>query len=94
MSLMSAKAANFQVTVGGPGGVIGYTPNFVVGCLLQLAIRDVTEGKCDQTANPGDTVSFIFQQKNHTATQSTFAYPCTPAPGGFDSGLYVFLRPS
>jgi len=68
MSVMSAKAANFQVTVGGPGGVVAYTPNFV-------------------TANPGDTVSFIFQQKNHTATQSTFANPCTPAPGGFDSGF-------
>jgi len=28
-------------------------------------------------------------QKNHTATQSTFANPCSPAAGGFDSGLYV-----
>jgi plastocyanin len=36
-------------------------------------------------------------QKNHTATQSTFANPCSPAAGGFDSGLYVsfpFLSPS
>ncbi|KAI0279815.1 hypothetical protein BGY98DRAFT_966803 [Russula aff. rugulosa BPL654] len=38
-------------------------------------------------ANPGDIVSFVFQQKNHTATQSTFANPCSPAPGGFDSGF-------
>jgi len=68
MSVMSANAADFQVTVGGPGGVIGYSPSSV-------------------TANPGDTVTFIFQQKNHTATQSTFADPCTPAPGGFDSGF-------
>ncbi len=28
-------------------------------------------------------------QKNHTATQSTFANPCSPATSGFDSGLYV-----
>jgi plastocyanin len=68
MSVLSAKAADFQVTVGGPGGVIGYSPNFV-------------------TANPGDTITFIFQQKNHTATQSTFADPCTPVAGGFDSGF-------
>jgi len=38
-------------------------------------------------ASPGDVVTFIFQQKNHTATQSTFAEPCTPAPNGFDSGF-------
>jgi len=38
------------------------------------------------TANPGDVVRFTFQQKNHTATQSTFAAPCSPDPAGFDSG--------
>jgi len=38
-------------------------------------------------ANVGDTVTFVFMQKNHTATQSTFANPCSPAPGGFDSGF-------
>lgn len=68
VSVLSAEAADFQVTVGGPGGVIQYNPNFV-------------------TANPGDTVTFIFQQKNHTATQSTLANPCTPVSGGFDSGF-------
>jgi plastocyanin len=68
MSVMSAKGADFQVVVGGPGGITTYTPNTV-------------------TANPGDTVTFIFQQKNHTATQSTFANPCAAASGGFDSGF-------
>jgi len=38
-------------------------------------------------ANVGDTVAFVFMQKNHTATQSTFANPCSPAPNGFDSGF-------
>lgn len=37
-------------------------------------------------AQPGDQIRFIFQQKNHTATQSTFENPCVKAPGGFDSG--------
>ncbi|KAG9225921.1 hypothetical protein CCMSSC00406_0006457 [Pleurotus cornucopiae] len=39
------------------------------------------------TAAQGDVVRFIFKQKNHTATQSTFANPCQPAQGGFDSGF-------
>lgn len=39
------------------------------------------------TANPGDIVTFVFMQKNHTATQSTFASPCSAASGGFDTGF-------
>ncbi|KAF9244249.1 Cupredoxin [Melanogaster broomeanus] len=45
------------------------------------------------TAQVGDTVTFQFMQKNHTATQSTFANPCreltstsTSGQIGFDSG--------
>ena len=38
-------------------------------------------------AQPGDTVTFEFHQKNHTATQSTFSDPCKPMTGGFKSGL-------
>ena len=48
------------------------------------------------TAQPGDTITFEFHQKNHTATQSSFANPCqklssgsTSGQVGFDSGLYV-----
>jgi plastocyanin len=46
------------------------------------------------TAQAGDTVTFEFRQKNHTATQSTFASPCraltltsTSGQVGFDSGF-------
>jgi len=38
-------------------------------------------------AMPGDTVVFQFQAKNHTATQSTFANPCSPLVGGANSGF-------
>jgi len=38
-------------------------------------------------ASVGDVVIFTFQQKNHTATQSTLQSPCAPKPGGFDSGF-------
>jgi plastocyanin len=46
------------------------------------------------TAQVGDVVSFQFQQKNHTVTQSAFATPCrsltltsTSGQVGFDSGF-------
>jgi len=38
-------------------------------------------------AQPGDTVTFEFRQKNHTATQSTFNDPCKPLTPGFKSGF-------
>lgn len=38
------------------------------------------------TADPMDFVTFVFTVKNHTITQSSFADPCTPLSGGFDSG--------
>lgn len=39
------------------------------------------------TAAQGDTVKFIFMQKNHTVTQSTFDEPCKAMEGGLDSGF-------
>jgi len=43
------------------------------------------------TAQVGDTITFQFMQKNHTATQSSFANPCSPLSSstgpGFDSGF-------
>ncbi|GAA5898990.1 hypothetical protein JCM5296_006980 [Sporobolomyces johnsonii] len=44
------------------------------------------------SAAVGDTVTFVFQAKNHTVTQSSFAAPCQPLVNastgarGFDSG--------
>ncbi|KAK0463861.1 Cupredoxin [Desarmillaria tabescens] len=37
------------------------------------------------TAVQGDTVTFSFRAGNHSATQSTFAFPCTKS--GIDSGF-------
>ncbi|EJD04171.1 uncharacterized protein FOMMEDRAFT_106669 [Fomitiporia mediterranea MF3/22] len=39
-------------------------------------------------ASPGDQVVFTFQQKNHSAVQSSFADPCGPKDGGFNSGFF------
>lgn len=38
-------------------------------------------------AKPGDIVNFQFQQKNHSVVQSSFANPCGPSDGGFNSGF-------
>lgn len=38
-------------------------------------------------ADVGDQVVFTFHQKNHTATQSSFAAPCSLVDGGLDSGF-------
>lgn len=59
-------------------------------------IHDITVGSANGSttytpnaifANPGDQVVFHFEQKNHTATQSSFADPCGLKAGGFDSGF-------
>ncbi|KAF8583202.1 hypothetical protein K439DRAFT_1653549 [Ramaria rubella] len=39
------------------------------------------------TAAPGDTITFEFHEKNHTATQAAFTAPCVPLAGGFNSGF-------
>ncbi|KAJ6508436.1 Cupredoxin [Mycena sanguinolenta] len=41
------------------------------------------------TANVGDTIVFQFVAGNHTATQSSFAAPCTEMTGGMDSGFQM-----
>lgn len=38
-------------------------------------------------AAQGDVVKFVFMQKNHTVTQSTFDDPCKKMDGGMDSGF-------
>ncbi|GJE87927.1 cupredoxin domain-containing protein [Phanerochaete sordida] len=38
-------------------------------------------------ASVGDVVTFIFQQGNHSVTQSTFQSPCEMSPDGFDTGF-------
>jgi len=39
------------------------------------------------SADVNDVILFEFHQKNHSATQSSFADPCVPLYGGFDSGF-------
>ncbi|PAV22001.1 hypothetical protein PNOK_0195800 [Pyrrhoderma noxium] len=64
--------------------------------LASATVYDITVGSSSGAttfspeaifAQPGDQVVFHFQQKNHTATQSSFADPCGKKDGGFDSGF-------
>lgn len=34
-----------------------------------------------------NSIQYLSRSKNHSVTQSTFANPCTQAPGGVDSGF-------
>ncbi|KAI0092902.1 hypothetical protein BDY19DRAFT_514114 [Irpex rosettiformis] len=47
------------------------------------------------TASNGTVVTFVFAGTpgNHSITQSSFASPCDPLAGGFDSG-FVFVPPN
>ena len=48
------------------------------------------------TATKGSVITFVFDgfPGNHTVAQSTFASPCTPMPGGFDSGFFDTAAPN
>ncbi|KAF8153760.1 hypothetical protein B0H34DRAFT_799718 [Crassisporium funariophilum] len=68
-----------------------------LGCLLVVKAQTthiVQIGVEGSFFNPGtisaevnDTITFVFAGDIHTVTQSSFATPCTPLPGGFSSGL-------
>jgi plastocyanin len=52
---------------------------------VQVGASGLTYTPSQVNASVGDTVSFVFNPKNHTVTQSTFAAPCQPMSGGVDS---------
>ncbi|KIM55927.1 hypothetical protein SCLCIDRAFT_133603 [Scleroderma citrinum Foug A] len=65
-----------------PSSSNGTSHTVIVGSGLTFSPSNIT-------ASPGDTVTFDFQQGDHSATQSTFAGPCQSKSGGFDSGYLV-----
>ncbi|KAF2998144.1 hypothetical protein E8E13_001733 [Curvularia kusanoi] len=84
-------AAQMQVMSLAPASASGpATHTVVVGGLTPVAtgMAPVLGFRPESiTANMGDVVEFQFMQKNHTATQSTFAEPCKAMAGGKDSGF-------
>jgi len=54
---------------------------------VQVGASGLTFTPNQVTASVGDIVSFQFFPADHSATQVTFATPCTPMSGGFNSGF-------
>ncbi|KAG9028747.1 hypothetical protein FRB95_006115 [Tulasnella sp. JGI-2019a] len=73
---------SMPVTTNAAGTVAPVVHTVVVGGSAGLVYTPNTI-----TAAPGDIVTFQFQVKNHTVTQSTFAVPCSEKAGGFDSSF-------
>jgi len=70
---------------------------FVLASAVSAKVIDIQVGGANGTltftpeaiaADPGDQVVYHFNPKNHTVTQSSFAGPCSPKAGGFDSGFH------
>jgi plastocyanin len=80
LSLISVASAQMTVEVGGTAAAPGGVFQYTPS---------------NTAAKNGTVVTFRFSGApgNHTVTQSTFADPCTPVAGGFDSG-WVFIPPS
>lgn len=80
LSLLSAASAQMTVQVGGTAAAPGGVFQFIPPSF---------------NATNGTVVTFKFTGApgNHTVTQSTFADPCDPVAGGFDSG-WVFVPPT
>ncbi|KAJ8087996.1 hypothetical protein PM082_013547 [Marasmius tenuissimus] len=65
-----------------PAAVLGANYDVAVGADSKLIFSPEWVN-----AQPGDTVTFIFNPKNHTVTQSTFDQPCLISTGGFNTGF-------
>lgn len=67
------------------------TPASLAGNVHQVVVGNsngsLTFDPAFVAAQPRDTISFQFHQKNHTVTQSTFDAPCLAKTGGLDSGF-------
>lgn len=87
----SIAAAQMQVMSLAPYAPAGQATHTVtVGGMkpLQTGMAPKLEYNPESiTAAIGDMVMFVFMQKNHTVTQSTFADPCRKMAGGMDSGF-------
>jgi len=80
LSLFSAASAQMTVQVGSTSTAPGGVFQYIPS---------------NFTASNGTVITFKFTGApgNHTVTQSTFADPCDPVAGGFDSG-WVFVPPT
>ncbi|ORY10859.1 hypothetical protein BCR34DRAFT_485059 [Clohesyomyces aquaticus] len=96
-SLVAAQMSAMPVVPAPAGGPVTHTfgPNLTMEQVVVGGLKPVSTGMAPVLgyspeaiiAAQGDMVMFVFMQKNHTATQSTFAEPCKKMEGGMDSGF-------
>lgn len=67
-----------------PIAKLGTTP--VKSIKVEVGRSGFTFDPNNVQANVGDTISFHFNPKNHSVTQSSFLQPCQEVPG-LNSGL-------
>ena len=81
-----ASAAIHDVQVGDANGNTVFNPEAIVRTKRSLSLLPRTY-EFFQFADAGDQVIFHFQPKNHSVVQTSFAGPCSPKDGGFNSGF-------
>ena len=68
-----------------PASATGTNHNVTVGGTDGTVIKFTPDNLANVAV--GDTITFNFEAKNHTVTQSTFASPCVAKDNGFNTGL-------
>ena len=89
-----ADGSTVTTTYGSYPGSVQPTSGSSTNHLVVVGGQNLVYNPSNITAQPGDTITFQFMVKNHTATQSSFAEPCrrlsdtsTTGQVGFDSGF-------
>ncbi|KAH9937548.1 uncharacterized protein B0H18DRAFT_1113368 [Fomitopsis serialis] len=79
---VTVQASSWVTTYSSYPGSPAATPVSLQGATHKIVVGgsngQLTFSPSNITAEPRDTVVFEFHQKNHTATQSSFADPCRP----------------
>ncbi|KAL0570976.1 hypothetical protein V5O48_010983 [Marasmius crinis-equi] len=75
---------------------VAATPAFATNFAVEVGANNnfVFSPDSISGAVAGDTITFSFTSRNHSATTTTFTSPCPPPPGGvgpngFDTGFHV-----
>lgn len=91
---ITLQSSTWTTTYSSYPGSAAATPAAVEGTVHKVIVggAGLTFNPSTVNAAPRDTIQFVFQQKNHTVTQSSFADPCRKltvngTATGFDSGF-------
>ena len=75
----------FTITSATLAAVLAATSASAANTQVQVGNGGLTFNPSSVNASAGDTITFTFYPKNHTATQVSFDDPCEPLDDGLDS---------